>query len=64
METKKCPKCGKKMIKQGTGIALSSYPPVYPQEWWCGCGYTEPAESIRGKTDQEVRQELWEEANK
>jgi C4-type Zn-finger protein len=59
----KCPKCSKKMIKQGTGIVLTSNPPVYPQEWWCGCGYRESAESIRGKTEDEISREKWEQEN-
>ena len=59
-----CPKCGKKMIRTGTGICLTSYPPVYPQIWWCGCGYTEPAESVRVKTELEIKMEAWEKLNK
>ena len=58
-----CPKCGKQMILTGTGITLTSYPPQYPQVWWCGCGHQEPGPTLRGKTEEEVRREAWERAN-
>ncbi len=63
MENKICPKCQKKMIKRSTGLVLASYPPQYPQEWWCGCGHKEPAETLRGKTDEEYVREEWERIN-
>jgi len=63
METKICPKCQKKMIKRSTGIVLSSYPQQYPMMWWCGCGHQEPAETIQGKTDEQVSREEWERIN-
>jgi len=59
-----CPKCNKKMIKTGTEITLTSYPPIYPQIWWCGCGHSQGADSIRGKTTEDIRQEEWENLNK
>ena len=58
-----CSKCSKKMIKTGTGICLTSYPPVYPQIWWCGCGYTEDAEPIIGETIDDSRRKEWERTN-
>ena len=63
LDTKICPKCGKQMIKTTTGVALTSYPPQYPMQWWCGCSYTERAETIRGTTVEESRQKEWEELN-
>ena len=61
---KTCPECNKKTIKTGTGIVLTSYPPLYPQKWWCGCGYEEPAETLTSKTKEQTRQEEWMEINK
>lgn len=62
-ETKSCA-CGKKMILIGTGMVLTSYPPVYPQKWWCGgCGNQEAGPSLRGETAEQQRMRLWKEAN-
>lgn len=63
METKICEKCGKKMIKIGTGFVLTSYPPQYPMKWWCGCGHEESAGMERGKTEEEMNRENWEKEN-
>ena len=57
---KVCSECGKRMIKTRTGVILATYPAQYPQMWWCGCGHTEEAETLWGKT----RREMWEELNK
>ena len=62
-EKKLCEKCGKWMILTGTGRVLTSYPPQYPQVWWCGCGHQEQGPILRGKTDEEMRREEWERAN-
>lgn len=62
METKLC-KCGHNMIKQSTGIVHLTYPPQYPMIWKCACGNTEEAETVRGKTDEDVFMELWRRVN-
>jgi hypothetical protein len=64
MDTKICNKCGKNMIKVGTGVVLTSYPAQYPQKWWCKCGNEEKAETLRGKTEEEILSGNWEDANK
>ena len=64
IETKECPKCGKKMIKHFLNIVYPTYPPQYPWKWKCGCGYTEEGGIVRGKTDEEIFIERWKEANK
>jgi hypothetical protein len=58
-----CTKCSKQMIKTGTGIVLTSYPPQYPQKWWCGCGHEEPAETIWGTTVEESNRNEWNRLN-
>lgn len=63
-ETKICPKCGAKMIEVSTNNVLTSYPPQYPQIWWCGCGYKEKGRTIRGRTSVELHRERWEKLNK
>lgn len=55
--------CGKWMIKRSTGFAYMTYPPQYPMEWWCACGKTKSAETIRGKTNEELNKEQWDKAN-
>ena len=62
--SKLCPNCGKKMIKVGTGIVLTSYPPQYPQTWWCGCGHEEPAETLTEKTEYHLNLEEWNKINR
>jgi hypothetical protein len=65
METKTCPKCGKKMIKRYTNEVLTSYPPQYPWNWWCGgCGHTERGGIERGRSMEDGYQQAWEAANK
>ena len=63
MDTQICSKCGKKMIKISTGITLTSYPPQYPQKYWCGCGHEEPAETVMGTTPEQENMNLWKDAN-
>jgi hypothetical protein len=58
-----CPKCGKKMIKQYTNTALTTYPPQYPWSWWCGCGYTAEGGVEKGKTTEQMSREAWEAIN-
>lgn len=55
--------CGKWMIKRSTGIVLTSYPPQYPMMWWCACGKTKDAETVYGKTDEQIAKEEWDKAN-
>lgn len=62
MERTKCENCGAWAIKQSTGFALMSYPPIYPMEWKCNCGWTKPAEEVRGKTSEELFKEKWKQA--
>jgi hypothetical protein len=62
IETKPCPQCGKKMIKRYNRI-LPSYPPLYPWEWWCGCGHVEEGGCERGSTLEEQSMSLWKAAN-
>lgn len=59
-----CSICGKKMIKRYANYVLTSYPPQYPWSWWCACGHTEPGGIERGKTDEEILEERWNEENK
>ena len=61
---KVCPECGKRMIKTGTGVILATYPAQHPQMWWCGCGHAEEAETLRGKTVEQLRREEWEDLNR
>lgn len=62
-ETKLC-KCGKKMILISTGVVLTSYPPIYPRNWWCGgCGNREPGPAERGETTEELNMRSWQKAN-
>ena len=63
VETKKCPKCGKNMIKRYRTTFLT-YPPQYLWEWWCKCGYRQAGGIERGMTVEEVYEKLWEEVNK
>ena len=60
---KECPKCHKKMITVATGITYATYPSGHEMQWWCMCGYTAKAETVWGKTDEQRRQESWEEVN-
>ena len=63
-ELKKCPKCGKNMIKRDTGMVLTSYPAQHTWYWWCGgCKHTETGGVRRDLTEEEFSQKLWEEAN-
>lgn len=62
-ETKTCPICGKQAIRRRTGHAIMTYPEQYATEWWCGCGYREPAENQRGMTQEELARAQWEAAN-
>ncbi len=62
-EKKKCPKCGKKMIKRDTRTIFTSYPAQYPWYWWCGCKHTEKGGVRRDLTEDELCQKEWEEAN-
>jgi hypothetical protein len=62
-EARVCSVCGKVMIKRDTGVALMSYPAQYPWDWWCGCGHTEPGGVRWGKTEVEMAQNEWEQAN-
>ena len=63
-QTKRCPKCGKKMIKRYENYVLTSYPPQYPWYWWCKCGYTEEGGIDKGITIEELYDKLWEETNR
>jgi len=59
-ETKPC-ECGKKMILRRLNHVLATYPPQYPQEWWCGgCGRTENGPTLRGMTKEEMDMKEWE----
>lgn len=62
VETKPCPQCGKRMIKESTGTVLASNPPQYPMMWWCACGHREDAETVRGTTETDRRRARWEAA--
>lgn len=64
IETKPCG-CGRKMILIDKPFALTTYPPQYPREWWCGgCGATAPAPNYVPPTMHEINQGKWEEANR
>jgi len=66
LETKKCPKCGKNMIKRYGNVFLTK-PPTYLWYWWCRCGHIGPGgiEKLEENTsDKEFYEKLWEEANK
>lgn len=41
METKDCPKCGKKMIKWFRGHGMRCDQPIDAWDWRCGCGNME-----------------------
>lgn len=63
METKTCPNCGKLMILRFTGECELSYPGADRREWWCGCGHTEAAPSLKRRSREEIDRRNWEEAN-
>jgi len=63
VENKKCPKCGKKMIKWYDTIVLLSNPPQYPWRWRCGCGCIEIGGVEVAKTSDELFMEQWRDAN-
>ncbi len=62
-ETKPCPNCGAKMIKERTGISTAACPPHIYLEWWCGCGHKEDAGYVRPPTEHEQRMERWKRLN-
>ena len=63
-ETKECPGCNKKMIKRYQNRVLTSYPPQYPWDWWCGgCGLVGEGGIDEGMTQEEMYQKEWENAN-
>lgn len=62
MPTKQCA-CGKLMIKRSTGHILSTHPPQFPMQWWCGgCGKTENSETIKSRREDAIIYEQWEKA--
>ena len=63
METKTCPKCGKRMIRRYRNYALATYPLQRPWDWWCGCGYGEEGGVERELTLDEMAQREWEMIN-
>lgn len=61
-ETKPC-ECGKLMILRGTGHILTSYPPQYPQVWYCGgCDRTEKGPTLQGRLPPSFMDD-WRQAN-
>jgi len=61
-ERTKCEVCGKWAIKQSTGLVLMSYPPQFPMEWKCACGWAMGAGVVRGKTNEELFLDEWNNA--
>lgn len=57
-----CESCGKWAIKQSTGIVYASYPAQYPMEYKCLCGWKKPAETVIGKTNEDIFKQQWENA--
>ncbi len=62
-ETRPCPACGKRMIQRASDLVLTSYPPQYPWDWWCGCGHTERGGVTVGQTREQVDRARWEAVN-
>ena len=63
VEIKRCPQCGKKMIRRYRPYVLCSYPSLHPWDWWCGCGYSEVGGVERSMTLEEMVRREWEGAN-
>lgn len=63
IEPKVCPVCGKKMLLRRTGQVFTVRPPVYGQEWWCGCGQRTPAPDYHEPHPDDVAREQWERLN-
>ncbi|MHC1588398.1 MAG: hypothetical protein ACXQS1_01115 [Methermicoccaceae archaeon] len=63
-ETKRCPKCGAKMIKRYQQRILPTYPAQSPWDWWCACGHREKGGVDKGMSEEEVWQRVWEDAQK
>ncbi len=63
-KVRRCPKCGKKMIKRYENRVLATYPPRYPWYWWCKCGHTEEGGFDIGLTIEDFYDKMWEVENK
>lgn len=62
IQTAQCPQCPAVMIRRSTNQMLPSNPPQIVTEWWCNCGYREPAGADRvGSYDNTYEQ--WHAAN-
>ena len=64
VKTKRCPKCGARMIKRYENCVYLTDPPQYPWNWWCACGWQEKGGIDRGISEEEVIRRIWEEAQK
>ena len=59
-ETKECPVCGKRMIKELENVVYPTYPPKRPWRWWCGCGHSEPGGVYQSDHPETLRRRRWE----
>ena len=68
MQTKKCSKCSKNMIRVLTGEIIDDYsiPAMewqrkskHPMKWWCKCKNEEEAGYVKGNTKKEILNDLW-----
>lgn len=61
--TKQCPECKARMVKKNTGTVLTTDPPQYPYDWWCGCGHEEVGGIERDLTREEKLYRRWKSFN-
>ena len=63
-QVKRCPECGKRMVKRFYDEVTWAYTVAAVWDHWCGCGHTERGGyDDDGVADARLRAE-WEEANK
>ena len=60
---KRCPKCGKSMIKRHRNSVYLTDPPQRPWYWWCGgCGHEEEGGVDSSMSQEELWHRIWEAA--
>jgi len=59
----KCTRCGSNMVEKPPSQIYCTYPPQWDSVMWCACGHTVNMGRVYGRTDGQVLQDKWNQAN-